>query len=58
MKDHYSGPHTQQGSLVTNIHLDLLHIYVITDLSKDTKKMCWYLLMLFLGFKALIIDNQ
>ena len=42
-KGHYTGPHTQQESLVANNPLDLLCIdFLKVDPSRDSKENIWY----------------
>ena len=59
-KGHYTGPHTQQGSLVANNPLDLLCIdFLKVDPSRDGKKNILVLTDAFTKFsQAFITNNQ
>ena len=59
-KGQYTGPHTQQGSLVTNNPLDLLCIdFLKVDPSKDSKENILVLTDAFTKFsQAFITNNQ
>ena len=59
-KGHYTGPHTQQGSLVANNPLDLLCIdFLKVDPSRDGKENILVLTDAFTKFsQALITNNQ
>ena len=59
-KAHYTGPHTQQGSLVANNPLDLLHIdFLKVDPSRDSKENILVLTAAFTKFnQAFITSNQ
>ena len=59
-KGHYTGPHTQQGSLVANNPLDLLCIdFLKVDPSRDSKENILVLTDAFTKFsQAFITNNQ
>ena len=59
-KGHYTGPHTQQGSLVVNNPLDLLGIdFLKVDPPRDGKENIFILTDAFTKFcQAFITNNQ
>ena len=59
-KGHYTGPHTQQGSLVANNPLDLLCIdFLKVDPSRDSKENILVLTDAFTKFsQAFVTNNQ
>ena len=59
MKGHYTGPHTQWGSLVTNNPLDLLCIdFLKIDPSKDSKENMLVLADAFTKFSQTFVTNN
>ena len=59
-KDHYTGPHTQQGLLIANNPLDLLCIdFLKVDLSRDSKENILVLTDAFTKIsQAFVTNNQ
>ena len=58
-KGHYTGPHTQQGSLVANNPLDLLCIdFLKVDPSRDSKENILVMTYAFQFSQAFITNNQ
>ena len=58
-KGHYTGPHTQQGSLVANNPLDLLCIdFLKVDPSRDSKENLLVLTDAFTKFSQTFVTNN